>query len=106
MQLFKLVVYIPEPHTEVVKAALFQAGAGRIGNYDCCAWQTSGTGQFRPLGGSNPFVGQQGEVEAVVEDKLELVCTEKCLEAAIDALHRAHPYETPAYQSWPVNGAF
>ena len=105
MQLLKLVVYIPETNTETVKHALFQAGAGRIGNYDCCAWQTVGTGQFRPLQGSNAFLGKEGSMETVMEYKVELVCTEERIDAIIAALHAAHPYETPAYQYWPVNGA-
>lgn len=104
MQLIKLVVYIPEGHTDAVKQALFQAGAGRIGNYDCCAWQTAGTGQFRPLPGSNAFLGTSGSVETVAEHKVELVCSEEYLDTTIAALHAAHPYETPAYQYWPVNG--
>ena len=76
---------------------MFEAGAGRIGNYDCCAWQTRGEGQFRPLDGSSPFLGNQGQIEKVIEHKLEMVCEEQCLEAVIAALKRAHPYEEVAY---------
>ncbi len=76
---------------------MFEAGAGRVGNYDCCAWQTRGEGQFRPLNGSTPFIGNQGQIETVVEYKLELVCEEPCLKAVIAALKRAHPYEEVAY---------
>ena len=72
---------------------MFEAGAGRVGNYDCCAWQTRGEGQFRPLDGSTPFLGNQGQIETVIEYKLELVCEEPCLKAVIAALKRAHPYE-------------
>jgi len=80
-----------------VKTAMFEAGAGRVGNYDCCAWQTRGEGQFRPLNGSTPFIGNQGQIETVIEYKLELVCEEPCLKAVIAALKRAHPYEEVAY---------
>lgn len=76
---------------------MFEAGAGRVGNYDCCAWQTRGEGQFRPLDGSTPFLGNQGQIETVIEHKLEMVCEEQCLEAVIAALKRAHPYEEVAY---------
>ena len=76
---------------------MFEAGAGRVGNYDCCAWQTRGEGQFRPLNGSTPFIGNQGQIETVIEYKLELVCEEPCLKAVIAALKRAHPYEEVAY---------
>jgi len=76
---------------------MFEAGAGRVGNYDCCAWQTRGEGQFRPLDGSTPFLGNQGQIETAIEYKLELVCEEPCLKAVIAALKRAHPYEEVAY---------
>ena len=76
---------------------MFEAGAGRVGNYDCCAWQTRGEGQFRPLDGSTPFLGNQGQIETVIEYKLELVCEGPCLKAVIAALKRAHPYEEVAY---------
>ena len=88
---------MPESHLAAVKTAMFEAGAGRVGNYDCCAWQTRGEGQFRPLDGSTPFLGNQGQIETVIEYKLELVCEEPCLKAVIAALKRAHPYEEVAY---------
>lgn len=76
---------------------MFAAGAGRIGNYDSCAWQTEGLGQFRPLEGSQPFLGHVGEVEKVKEWKVEMVCEDAMLDAVVAALKAAHPYETPAY---------
>ncbi len=103
--IYKLCVYVPEEHAERVKEALFNAGAGRIGNYDRCCWQITGTGQFRPLPGSNAFIGDVGHTETVVELKIELVCAGECLEAALAALLAAHPYETPAFEYWPVNYA-
>ena len=95
--LYKIELYVPESHLDAVKTAMFEAGAGRVGNYDCCAWQTRGEGQFRPLDGSTPFLGNQGHIETVIEYKLELVCEEPCLKAVIAALKRAHPYEEVAY---------
>ena len=95
--LYKIELYVPESHLAAVKTAIFEAGAGRVGNYDCCAWQTRGEGQFRPLDGSSPFLGNQGQIETVIEHKLEMVCEEQCLEAVIAALKRAHPYEEVAY---------
>ena len=95
--LYKIELYVPESHLAAVKTAMFEAGAGRVGNYDCCAWQTRGEGQFRPLDGSTPFLGSQGQIETVIEYKLELVCEESCIEAVVDALKRAHPYEEVAY---------
>ena len=95
--MYKITFYVPDTHLELVKAALFNAGAGRVGAYDSCAWQGKGQGQFRPLAGSNPFVGEHGLLEAVDEYKVELVCDDANIQAAIAALKSAHPYEMPAY---------
>lgn len=95
--MISLQVYVPESHLESLKAALFNAGAGRIGNYDSCCWQTKGTGQFRPLENSHPYLGTQDKVEQVAEWKIELVCEDALLPNVIEALKAAHPYETPAY---------
>ena len=70
--MYKLCFYVPESHLEAVKAAVFAAGAGRIGNYDSCCWEVLGQGQFRPLTGSDPFIGRQGEVERVAEYRVEM----------------------------------
>jgi len=98
--MYKLVVFIPESHVESVKKALFATGAGRIGDYDSCAWQTLGEGQFRPLEGSQPFLGQRGAVERVSEYRVEMVCPDERVDDALRALRRAHPYEEPAFDLW------
>ncbi len=95
--MYKLGFYVPASHLEQVKTALFAAGAGRIGNYDSCCWQTLGQGQFRALEGSQPYLGQQGKVETVEEYRVELVCEDKVLAATLAALRAAHPYDEPAY---------
>ena len=95
--MYKICVYVPENSVERVKSALFEAGAGRIGKYDSCCWQTEGTGQFRPLTGSNPAIGALGEIEQVKEFKLELVCEDAYIQAAVRAMKIAHPYEEPAF---------
>ena len=105
MALCKICVYIPQTHAEQVKFAMFEAGAGRIGpndEYDHCAWQTVGQGQFRPLSGSNPAIGQQQQDTVVDELKVEMVCDQTLLPAVVAALKGAHPYEQPAYQAWPL----
>lgn len=102
MKTFKLVFYVPEEHADAVKRAVFEAGAGRIGNYDSCAWQVLGEGQFRPLEGSDPFLGEQGEVERVSEYRVEMICAEENLKAAVAALRHAHPYEEPAFDVWAL----
>ncbi len=95
--MYKLGFYVPESHLEVVKDAVFAAGAGRIGDYDHCCWQVRGEGQFRPLEGSEPFIGQSGKVEHVEEYRVELVCPDHCVRAVVEAMVQAHPYEEPAW---------
>lgn len=96
-KLFRVEVYIPETDLEAVKSAMFEAGAGKIGDYDCCAWQTPGQGQFRPLQGSNPHLGQPDKIETVKEFKVEMVCLENVLADVLRAMKAAHPYEEVAY---------
>lgn len=100
--MYKLAFFVPDSHVETVKAAVFAAGGGRIGNYDCCAWQVKGVGQFRALPGANPFLGQAGEVEQVEEWKVELVVADHLLEVVVKALRSAHPYEEPAFDVWKL----
>ncbi|MGK0148971.1 NGG1p interacting factor NIF3 [Pseudomonas putida] len=100
--MYKLAFFVPASHVEVVKAAVFAAGGGRIGDYDHCAWQTLGQGQFRPLDGSQPFIGQTGQVEVVEEWKVELVVADELIAQVVAALKQSHPYETPAYEVWQL----
>ncbi|MCP3749775.1 YqfO family protein [Pseudomonas sp. SBB6] len=100
--MYKLAFFVPPSHVEVVKAAVFAAGGGRIGDYDCCAWQVLGQGQFRPLDGSQPFLGQTGVVEQVEEWRVELVVAEELIGSVVAALKRSHPYQTPAYEVWQL----
>lgn len=95
--MYKLSFYVPQTHLEAVKAAVFATGAARMGDYDNCCWQVLGQGQFRPLEGSKPYLGQQGEVEVVAEYRVEMVCETASVRAAVAALLEAHPYETPAW---------
>lgn len=95
--MFKLSFFVPDEALEDVKQAVFATGAGRIGNYDCCCWQVLGQGQFRPLEGSNPHIGQHQQIETVDEWKVELVCSDELIHSAVTAMKSAHPYEEPAY---------
>ncbi len=95
--MYQLTFYVPVTHLESVKEALFAKGAGRIGNYDQCAWQVLGEGQFRPLENSQPFSGEQGKISRVAEYKVEMVCSADCIKAVIAELKKAHPYEESAY---------
>ena len=95
--MYKLCFYVPATHLEAVKAAVFAAGAGRIGDYDSCCWQVLGQGQIRPLAGSDPFLGREGAVEQVEEYRVEMVCERAVVGAAVAAMKQAHPYEEPAW---------
>ncbi len=96
--MYILYFLVPESHLEVVKNAIFTTGAGSIGNYQQCAWQTLGQGQFLPLPGSNAFIGEVNQLEKVSEYKVEIICTSAQINAAVQAMKAAHPYEEPAYQ--------
>lgn len=100
--MFKLAFFVPTSHVEEVKAAVFATGAGKIGDYEHCAWQTLGIGQFRPLAGANAFIGEQGSLEKVEEYRVELVCADALIADALRALKQAHPYEEPAYDIWQL----
>lgn len=92
-----LVFYVPVPDTDAVLSALFEAGAGQIGNYDECAFITEGRGQFRPLEGADPTIGGVGEREVIAENRVEITFPRSIRGDVVDALRRAHPYEEPAF---------
>lgn len=101
--MYKLVFFVPEGHAETVKEAVFNAGAGRIGDYSRCCWQVLGRGQFNPLEGSNPYIGSRGSLEKVQEYRVEMVCGDDQIRDAVLALKQAHPYEEPAYDVWRLS---
>ena len=103
-QLHALVVYVPASHTDAVLAAIGDAGAGRIGNYSHCSFVTAGTGRFTAQMGATPFLGDVGRPSEVAEDRIECVVDTERLDAVVLALRTAHPYEEPAFMSWPVHG--
>ncbi|WP_258104628.1 Nif3-like dinuclear metal center hexameric protein [Marinoscillum sp. MHG1-6] len=95
--LTKLVAFIPKDHSEQVLSALYEAGAGEIGNYDHCSFRTDGTGTFRPNDESNAFIGEKGKDEQVNEDRIELIFESFKTGKIISELQQAHPYEEVAY---------
>jgi hypothetical protein len=98
--MYKFVFFVPQSHVEDVKAAVFAAGGGKMGDYQECCWQVAGSGQFRPSAAANPFIGSAGELERVDEYRVEMVCADDQIRAAVAALKAAHPYEEPAYDVW------
>jgi len=104
--MIQLTYYVPEQAHEKLKLKLFEAGAGKLGNYDQCCWYTLGQGQFRPLDGSSPSVGQQNQIHQLQEYKVEMICERKYIKAVVKTLLQYHPYEQPAYMlidSSPAN---
>ena len=93
---YKLVTFIPKESVEKVSAALFAAGAGRIGQYSSCSFRSTGTGTFFGEEGSNPRVGRAGNLEHADEIRLETVVPIDRIDEVIRALKKVHPYEEPA----------
>ena len=96
--MIKLVFFVPIDSKEIVKNALFEAGAGKIGCYDQCCFEVVGKGQFRALEGANPTVGRVNETAYVDEVRVEMIVDHGSVHAIRDALLGAHPYEEPAYE--------
>lgn len=99
---FKLAVFVPASHTEAVRQAINDAGAGFIGNYSDCSFRARGTGTFKPQPGTSPFIGITGQLEEVDEYRLETIVPEKSITAVIYNMKKAHPYEEVAYDLYPL----
>ena len=97
-KLLKLSVMVPDAHCGAVKEAMFNAGAGSIGDYDCCSFSVQGDGSFRALSGANPYVGQVGEVHYEPETRIDVVLPRWLRGKVERAMINAHPYEEPAYE--------
>ena len=96
--MLKLIYYVPESHLESTKLAIFEVGAGGIGNYEHCAWQVLGTGQFKPVKGAKPFIGELDTLEQIPEWRVETIVPEDKAKQVAKALKVSHPYEEPAYE--------
>lgn len=97
-----LVVTVPETHADAVREAMGNAGAGEYGNYSFCSFSVKGLGRFRPKEGANPFIGKEGALETVPEERIETVCAKKCLENVLEAIKKAHPYEQTVIDIYPI----
>ena len=98
----KIVVFVPETDLARVSDAMFEAGAGHIGQYSQCSFRLAGTGTFFGSEATKPTVGQKGRQEEVSEWRLEVICPEEAVERVITAMRRAHSYEEPAYDVYPL----
>ena len=94
----KMIAFVPQDHVQQVLQAMHGAGAGQIGQYESCSFSTEGIATFKPMPGSQPFIGSSGgEMEQVNETKVEVVFPQYLQSAVTKALMQAHPYETPAF---------
>jgi dinuclear metal center YbgI/SA1388 family protein len=102
-KLRKLITFCPQSHAAQVRDAIFNAGAGHIGNYDCCSFNTQGDGTFRALSGANPFVGEPGKLHTEPELRIETIFPAFLENNIITALKQAHPYEEVAFDIYPLS---
>ena len=98
----KLVVFVPETHTDAVLGAMGRAGAGKIGNYTYCTFSIKGIGRFKPEVGANPYIGEVGRSEEVIEERIETVVEKSKLSEVIKAIKEVHPYEEITYDIYPL----
>jgi hypothetical protein len=98
----KIVVFVPETHADAVREAMGRAGAGRIGRYLHCSFSSRGVGRFLPGEGTNPAIGEVGRIEAVEEERIEMVCERSLLAEVVEAIKRVHPYEEVALDVYPL----
>ena len=101
-KLHKLVWFVPREALEQTRAAVFEAGAGRIGDYERCSWYTAGTGTFLAGQGADPAIGTVGKEERVAELRVETVVPVERAGEVVQALLAAHPYEEVAYELYPL----
>lgn len=101
----KIAVFVPDGHEDKIRDALASAGAGWIGSYSHCTFQSPGTGTFIPREGTNPYVGEQGKLERVTEVRLETIYPAELRKRVVSAMLKAHPYEEAAYDLYPLLNA-
>lgn len=100
--LYQIYFYVPEGSLDVVKNAMFEAGAGKAGDYQHCAWQTQGVGQFKPLASATPYIGELEKLTVLNEYRVEMVCEARFLKTALSTLIATHPYQEVAYGAFPM----
>ncbi len=101
-KIFKFAVYVPIQQAKRVRQAVFEAGAGKISKYTETSFNIAGQGTFKPMEGTNPFIGKIGEREEVHEIKIETIVTERDLDSVIQTMKDNHPYEEPAYDVYEL----
>lgn len=98
----KLEIFIPESHFDALREALRRVDAGHIGRYDCCLSYSRVMSCWRPLAGTSPFLGKEGELSCEPELKVETVCRTDRLQETLDAVRAVHPYKEPVINALPL----
>ena len=101
-QYVTIVTVVPETHANAVREAMGRAGAGKVGDYSHCSFSVKGLSRFMPLKGAKPFLGKEGVMEEVVEERIETVCDRSILEHVLEEIKKAHPYEETVIDIYPV----
>ena len=101
-ELVKLVVFTPVSHCDIVRQAMGEAGAGKIGDYSFCSFSTRGIGRFKPEQGANPAIGSVGKFESVEEERIEVACERNQVKDILAAIKKVHPYEEIAVDIYPM----
>lgn len=101
-KIVKIVTFVPVSHADAVCKAMGDAGAGKIGNYTYCSYSVKGWGRFKPETGSNPTIGNIGEIETVEEERIETICEEELVDEIAKAIRAVHPYEEVPIDVYPI----
>ncbi len=98
----KIITFVPLSYASKAREALAHAGAGKLGAYDFCSFSSRGTGRFRPGKKAHPFIGKKGRLVSAQEERIEVLCSKKNIKKAVGALIKAHPYDEPAIEIYPL----
>lgn len=102
IDMIKIVVFVPKSHTDAVRKAIGDVGAGKIGNYSHCSYSVDGKGRYLPLAGAKPTIGKVGRFEEVAEERIECVCNKSVAKKVLEAIRKVHPYEEVAFDIYPL----
>lgn len=98
----KVEIFVPKTHLKAIQEALHSVDAGHIGEYDSCLSYSEVTGCWRPLEGSRPFLGKEGQVCSAAEYRVEVLCRTKQVDALLQSVKSVHPYEVPVINVMPL----
>lgn len=98
----KVVVFVPESHTDIIREVIGKSGAGKIGNYAYCSFSSQGVGRFIPNDGAHPTIGQVGKLESVQEERIEFICDRNLVENIVAEIKKVHPYEEVAFDLYSL----